>query len=261
MGHLSGGLASGRPLGPRPGGHGPRRRGPDPAAVPARPGAGPLGILRGGAGASAPGGGGPADRPAPLPGAGRAAVDGAGAPGGGGLHARAGPLPPAVAGGGRGVLGAPDRAGRHGSGRPGALAGVRPAGVADSPAAPRPAARPAGAGGGPVRVPLHRHPGLGHGRGPDQRGRHGGLALVPLRPADRCAHRGPRPAAGRRGLRPRDRPHRASAPALFRLLLPGEPRRHGAGRRGDRRLAGDLAGVPRRGAARRRSRSRRWSRS
>ena len=96
------------------------------------------------------------------------------------------------------------------------------------PLAPRPAPRPARAPGAAVRVPLHRHPGLGHRARPGQRRRDGGLALVPLRPADRRPDREPEPARGRGGLRPRDRPHRPPAPVLFRVLLRGEPGRAGA---------------------------------
>ena len=57
--------------------------------------------------------------------------------------------------------------------------------------APRRAApRPPGAAGRPVRVPLHRHPDLGHRRRDRQRRGHGRPALVSLRPADRRPDRG-----------------------------------------------------------------------
>ena len=73
-------------------------------------------------------------------------------------------------------------------------------------------------------VPLHRHPGLGHGPDGHQRRSHGGDPSFPLRAPDRRPHRGARRGRDRGRLRARGRPRRAPTSALLRALLPRECR-------------------------------------
>ena len=80
---------------------------------------------------------------------------------------------------------------------------------------------------------------------PDQCGRHGGPALVPLRPADRCADRG----NSSRSRSPRSSATRSATSRIGTCSIsassPWGASASCAGRRGDRRLRGDVAGVPR----------------
>ena len=224
----------------RPLRHGPARdvrprRADDPRALPHHGSARLVGPLPGGAGVAGDrrllGGGAlpppqGADGLRDDPAGGRAllgrVVDLAAAPG------RVGGGPPGSARGDGGDGGGPARG----------LAGLRPPDLARAAPAGRPAPRPPRRDGAAVRVPVHRHPPLGHRRLRLQRRRDGRLAELPLCAPERRPGRAPRRARGRRRLRPRDGPHPAPAPRLVRPLLPRQPWCDGALRPARRRRRG-----------------------
>ena len=114
---------------------------------------------------------------------------------------------------------------------PGPVPRVCPPELADPPASRRSSPRSPGTAGHAVPVPVHRYLDLGNRWFGRQRRGHGGVAVVPLCPADRPPDRGAGPAQGGRRFRARGRPYPPPSPQLFRLLFRGKHGRAAPGQR------------------------------